>query len=65
YFTKSLNVLGLGLALSIVYRHTVYYGVMWAGGKLEKLILGWIEAIKAKWAERKALSAPQPDGENE
>ena len=65
YFTKSLIVLGLGLALSIVYRHTVYYGVMWAGGKVEKLILGWIEAIKAKWAERKALSAPQPDGENE
>ena len=55
-FTKSLIVLGLGIILSIIYRHTVYYGVMWAGGKLENLINAKIDAFKIKRQQKANLS---------
>ena len=52
-FTLSLIILGLGLALSILYRHTVYYGVMALGGVVEKGVLKVAGRVKTKWKEKK------------
>ena len=52
-FTLSLIILGLGLALSILYRHTVYYGVMALGGVVEKGVLRVAGRVKTKWKEKK------------
>ena len=47
-FTQSLIVLGLGLALSVFYRHTFYYGVMWLGEKAENATQRVLEKLKAR-----------------
>ncbi len=46
-------VLGLTLALSVLYRHTAYYGVMALGGVVEKGVYSACEKLKAKVDERK------------
>ena len=64
-FTKSLIVLGLGMLLSIIYRHTVYYGVMWLGGKTETALRSAFDKVKAKWESRKRPVAEATAAETE
>ena len=51
----ALIVLGISMSLSILYRHTVYYGVMALGGKIEEGVLKTIENIKAKRQAKKKV----------
>ena len=49
----ALIVLAISMALSILYRHTVYYGVMALGGIIEREAMKLFGKIKTKWQARK------------
>ena len=49
YFTATLIVLGITVVLSVLFRHTVYYGVMALGDVVEKATLKLADKIKVKW----------------
>ena len=59
----ALIVLGISIVLSVLYRHTIYYGVMALGGKLEKDVLACIEKIKAKRQSKKKTGEEQTSSE--
>ena len=59
----ALIVLGISMSLSILYRHTVYYGVMALGGKIEEGVLKTIGNIKAKRQAKKKVEEPAPENE--
>ena len=52
-FTKTLIVLGMGLILAILYRHTIYYGVMWLSGKVEIGVMKIVNTVKDKYKAKK------------
>lgn len=51
--TLSCIVLGLTVSLSVIYRHTAYYGVMALGGAVEKGVCSVCEKLKTKIDEKK------------
>ena len=57
----ALIVLAISMALSILYRHTVYYGVMALGGVIEKEMLKLFSDVKAKWQAKKQAKAQPTD----
>ena len=64
-FTLSCIVLGLTVSLSVLYRHTAYYGVMALGGVVEKGVYSVCEKLKAKVDERKSKKENNEKKENE
>ena len=52
--TLSCIVLGLTVSLSVIYRHTAYYGVMALGGAVEKGVCSVCEKLKTKIDEKKS-----------
>ena len=59
-------LMGLGLALSVLYRHTAYYAVMAIGEKIENACNKALISVKKKWNERKARKmASQGSSEGE
>jgi|GEM_PF-358711 len=62
--THTLIILGITLVLAVLYRHTVYYGVIALGAWAEKGVYALCEKLKVKRQNRKKATAQTETEDN-